>query len=77
MRYRKVKRDAVRSEHNALLREVVLPQSYDEDTAYNLRRSASILKAICRRIRRVRMGGFLWCPGVERPWRSPLGTQGP
>jgi hypothetical protein len=65
MRYHQAKRDAVRSEHNALLREAVLPQSCDQDTAYNLRWSASILKAICCRMRHVRAGGFLWCPGIE------------
>jgi hypothetical protein len=41
-------------------------ETYDEDTAYNLGQSSSILKAICRRMRRVKTGGFLWCPGVER-----------
>jgi hypothetical protein len=66
MRYRQAKRDAVRSEHNALLREAVYLESFVEDTAYNLGRSASILQAICRRMRCVRTGGFLWCPGVKR-----------
>jgi hypothetical protein len=35
MRYQQAKRDAVRSEHNALLREAVHPKSFAEDTAYS------------------------------------------
>jgi len=73
MWYRQAKRDAVRSKHNVLLREVVHLGSFAEDTAYNLGRSASILQAICRRIRCVRTGGFLWCPGVERALEVAVG----
>ncbi len=73
MRYRQAKRDAVRSEHNALLREAVHPETFAEDTAYNLGRSTSILQAICRRMRRVRTGGFLWCPPVDRALEVAVG----
>ncbi len=73
MRYRQAKRDAVRSEHNALLREAVHLESFAEDTAYNLGRLASILQAICRRMRCMKTGGFLWCPGVERALEVAVG----
>jgi hypothetical protein len=73
MRYRQAKRDAVRSEHNALLREAVHPESFAEDTAYNLGQSASILQAIYQRMQCVRTVGFLWCPGDERALEVAIG----